>query len=202
MATVNCLSLFLVLSVVLGQTQARLFTFQIPGTDTTCIMVDVDLKVEIQAIKNRQVIATKALTTEDKGVTSNGMCATNTSELLIHFDENTFFYVAFRPPPSHPAPVAQYRGFQFVPAEVFGKVTEVTTQMVFYDARSVYQKNIDDSYYCDTPDQTEYSSQQPGSQEFNFVVNVTVFSLQSQGFNIKNNKFGPREQCDTPASLH
>ena len=189
------LKCLLVLSILLGKTQARLFTLQKPGTSMACIMVNIDFKIEIHAMKNHHLVATKTLTTNDEGITTSGICVNPTMELIIKFKESTFWYIAFRPPQHEPKPVAQYRGLQFLPAELFGKTVNVSTQEIFYDAQPVYQTNINDSFFCPNKYQTLYLSTNPVSGDFSFKVNVTVFSIQSQGFNIMNNEFGPQEHC-------
>ncbi|GFS08818.1 hypothetical protein ElyMa_003022300 [Elysia marginata] len=181
--------------VLLGHIQARRFTLQKPGTSAACIMLDIDFTADIQAIKAGKVFATKTLTSDDKGITTSGICNGPTNELLLKFEARSFWYIAFRQIPHKGESVGQYRGLQFVPTEIFGETVGVSTQEIFYDPLPVYQMNIYDSYVCATKYQTPYSSVQPTAGDFSFHVNVTIFSVQSQGFYIKNDQFGPAEHC-------
>ena len=183
------------LSVLLDQSQARLFKVQKPGTSTACIMVDIDFKAEVQAIKNNQVVASKTLTSDDKGITSTGVCSGPTAELLVKFEEKTFWYIAFRPPRDQPKPMAQYRGFEVLPTEIFGPTVGVSSLQFFYDPKPVYQDNVSDSYSCQVTDQTAYQNTKPPTSDYSFRVNVTVSSIHSQGFEIQDDQFGPAEKC-------
>ena len=195
------MALTLSLSVLLGQTQARLFKFQKPGTTETCAMADLEFTVEVQAVKDRKLVASKNLTSDDEGITVTGMCKSPVSQLLLKYHDHTFWYIAFQPSKDQQKPYAQYRGFQFIPTEVFGSSVSVSTQEIFYDPRPVFQDSVSDSYYCAIKDQTNYLSTKPATGDFSFRVNVTVNLIESQGINIKDDKFGPRENCKETIEL-
>ena len=191
----------LVLSVLLCENQARLFKVQNPDTNKTCIIVDIDFRADIKAIKNNRVIASKTLTSDDKGISSGGICDKPLNEMLVIFGGKTFWSLFFVLLEDQPHAVAQYRYFGFLPVDIFGQSVNVSTQQVFNDPRPVYQAHTCDSFYCQIKDEIMYKNSQAATGDFSFHVNVTVSFIQSQGFYIKNDQFGPPEKCQGSPSL-
>ncbi|GFR64018.1 hypothetical protein ElyMa_003620700 [Elysia marginata] len=183
-------------SVSLEPTQARLFTLNTPGTSSACIMVDITFKAEVQALRGGTVVSTKYLTSDDKQITTTGVCRSGSTEIVLEFGGKTIWYIAFQQREHEPTePVGQYRGLQFVPSQLFNQTTSISKQLNFFDPRPVYQTDIKDSFFCPTKDQTRYMSTHSPNEDASFNVDVTVFSIHSQGFDIKNNQFGPKETC-------
>ncbi|GFO33304.1 hypothetical protein PoB_005980900 [Plakobranchus ocellatus] len=191
--------LALIFLTIWATSQSKHCVFRDPLTKKLCIMVDVNFTAEIQAAKEGTVVATKNVTSEDESVDCVGYCGTRDRTLLVRFTEKTFWSVSFTRPGEGIYTVQQSRSFVFEPKDLFGESMSGISRQVFYDPRPVYQKNIQGSYLCTVPDQVNYydlNITMP-SDKVDFQVNVNVLSIQSQGYNLDGEKYGPAEKCSS-----
>ncbi|GFS07146.1 hypothetical protein ElyMa_002981500, partial [Elysia marginata] len=150
-------------SICFGLCSAR--HFEVSDEDP-CILLDVEFNIEVKAIENDTVVATKYLTSSGRDIKAMGLCTGNYSDIGIFFYEKSSWIVDFRPYKDHP--VAMYRLFQFEPAEIFGEVVNDTDILTFEDPRPVYLKNNSHSYVCEADDKQNYITQDP-SRNYNYT---------------------------------
>lgn len=183
------------ISVLAGLCSSKHFMVSKQGSDDPCILLDVEFNIEVKALEDDSVIKTETFTSQDRNLEVKGNCGNETNMIGVFFRKNSFWAVEFVPDDDHP--VAIYRVFRFIPAEIFTELINETEPVDFTDPTTVYLKNTSHSFKCDVSNTEDYIIVPPPTK-YTYLVNVIVSTIQTQGMGLTDSKYGQAEVCTAP----